>query len=203
MLPWHGRGRGSIPRRSIKFIFCMTPLVSAVNQILSIITIIGQAIIVSFFVFMIFYKKSFARVKIVFTAHGILFVFIIACIATCGSLFFSEIAKFDPCKLCWFQRIFMYPQAILFAIAFWKKDKNIFQYSIPLSIIGACIAAYHYSIQISAIPSLFCTAGSPESCVEKPFMMYGYISIPMMSLTAFLLILMTGAVVKVYDKKEN
>ena len=179
----------------------MTPLVSAVNQILSIMTIIGQALIVSFFILLI-YKKGWLVVRNFIAKYGIFFAFIIALVSTLGSLFFSEIAGFEPCKLCWFQRIFMYPQVIFFGIAIWKKDNAVFRYAIPLSIVGGAIAAYHYSVQVRAIVSVACEQGSAESCATNPFMNFGYISIPMMSLTAFLLLICVGIIKKVNDKNQ-
>ncbi|OGF23898.1 hypothetical protein A3H66_01205 [Candidatus Falkowbacteria bacterium RIFCSPLOWO2_02_FULL_45_21] len=110
-----------------------------------------------------------------------------------GSLFYPEIAQYAVCRLCWYQRIFMYPQAILLGLAAWRQDKNIALYSIILSAFGALIAAYHYYIQLSgalaAVPS--CSAvGYSVSCSERFIMQFGYITIPLMSLTAFLMIIL-------------
>ncbi|MCX6731550.1 MAG: disulfide bond formation protein B, partial [Candidatus Parcubacteria bacterium] len=98
----------------------------------SILTVIGQIIIVS----LIFSKTIREKVG----ERAVLFSFIVALIATAGSLIFSEVLKLEPCKLCWFQRIFMYPQVFLLGTALFKKDKNIADYSIFLSVIGAAIA---------------------------------------------------------------
>ncbi len=68
-------------------------------------------------------------------------------IATLGSLYFSEIMKFEPCVLCWYQRIFMYPFVLWLGIAVAKKDYRIASYSLPIATIGACISLYHYAIQ--------------------------------------------------------
>ncbi len=70
-------------------------------------------------------------------------------IATLGSLYFSEIMKFEPCVLCWYQRIFMYPFVLWLGIAVAKKDYRIASYSLPIATIGACISLYHYAIQKS------------------------------------------------------
>ncbi|WP_249686020.1 disulfide oxidoreductase, partial [Bacillus velezensis] len=66
-------------------------------------------------------------------------------IATLGSLYFSEIMKFEPCVLCWYQRIFMYPFVLWLGIAVVKKDYLIASYSLPIASIGACISLYHYA----------------------------------------------------------
>ena len=69
--------------------------------------------------------------------------FLQALIATLGSLFFSEILKFPPCVLCWYQRIAMYPLVLILAMGILKKDKNLPLYVLPLSIIGMLIGVYH------------------------------------------------------------
>lgn len=124
-------------------------------------------------------------------SSGLTLMLTVAIVATAGSLFLSDIAGWTPCKLCWYQRIFMYPQVILLGIALWKKDRNIALHILLLSIIGALIAGYHYSEQVMAAltpadPLKPCdTTGT--SCASTPFFRFGYITIPMMALTAFAL----------------
>ncbi|MCX6701986.1 MAG: disulfide bond formation protein B [Candidatus Zambryskibacteria bacterium] len=67
--------------------------------------------------------------------------------AVIGSLIYSEIISFPPCDLCWYQRMFMYPQAIIVLMAMFRKDKTIIDYLVPLSILGAVIALYQSFIQ--------------------------------------------------------
>ena len=81
--------------------------------------------------------------NMLYLPHGELFI------ATLGSLYFSEIMKFEPCVLCWYQRIFMYPFVLWLGIAVAKKDYRIASYSLPIATIGACISLYHYAIQKS------------------------------------------------------
>lgn len=166
----------------------MTP-VEAVNQILTFLTVAAQAIaaflVISFFL----PKKQKQKILKFFSKKAILFAFIISLTATLGSLFYSEVAGYTPCKLCWFQRIFMYPQPILFGLAIWKKDKSIIKYGLTLSIIGGLIALYHYLLQVGVVPNGACGAvGYSVSCSQRFVMEFGYITIPMMSLTAFGLI---------------
>lgn len=142
--------------------------------------------------------KSIAIVKKcddLLTSKALLWGLVISLTATAGSLFFSEIAQFGPCKLCWFQRIFMYPLPILFGVAMYKKDLGIRIYALKLAVIGAVIAAYHYFLQIHSIlfPNVSLdtpcsTVGYSPSCSEYFVLNYGYITIVMMSLTAFALI---------------
>ncbi len=124
--------------------------------------------------------------------YALAFAFVVALVSTLGSLYYSEVAHYEPCRLCWFQRIFMYPQAILLGMAFFRKDTKIFSYALPLSIIGGAISIYHYYIQVKAAVTAS-TASSCSatgvSCASTPFFSYGYITIPFMALTGFALII--------------
>ncbi|MBP1993726.1 disulfide oxidoreductase [Paenibacillus eucommiae] len=113
---------------------------------------------------------------------------LIAVVATLGSLYFSEIRDFIPCELCWYQRILMYPLSVLLGIAAFYQDTAIKKYILPLSIIGALIAAFHYMEQ--KIPGFAaikpCTQGVP--CTTQHINWLGFITIPFLALTAFVLI---------------
>lgn len=111
-----------------------------------------------------------------------------ALVATLGSLFFSEIWHLPPCTLCWYQRIFMYPLAILIAVGIVKKDKNLSDYALSLSIPGLVIAIYHNLLYYKILPESIapCTAG--VSCTTKFFAWFGFVTIPLLSLLAFAII---------------
>lgn len=168
-------------------------MVSFINQLLGILTVVGQFTIICLFFIFLFRKSNNKRVgKIInyFKRYGLIAAFLVSLIATGGSLFYSEVAKYEPCKLCWFQRIFMYPQVVLLGMALLKRDKKIADYSIILSSIGALIALYHYNLQLGMSPLIPCsTVGYSVSCAQKFVMQFGYITIPMMAFTAFLLII--------------
>lgn len=154
--------------------------------ILACLTVAGQVIILALFFSFVFYKNKFSEF---FRKRALLLAFIVALAATLGSLFFSEIAGYAPCELCWFQRIFMYPQVIILGTALIRKEKIIAPYGIVLSLMGAFIAAYNYILQISSVPSTVCSiTASANSCSQKVIFEFGYITIATMSLTAFLLI---------------
>ena len=164
-------------------------MTTLVNQILSILTVAGQAVVLLILILYFFDAKN--SILAFFSKNSIKFSFIVALVAMLGSLFFSEVAGYEPCKLCWFQRIFMYPQVFLLGLALWKKEKIVAKRnSIMLSVIGAVIASYHYLLQIGIAPELPCSAtGYSVACSQRFIMSFGYITIPMMALTAFLLIL--------------
>ncbi len=161
-------------------------LIEIIIKGLAFATVLGD-IVLLMFILLILRRDFFPKAKKCLAKHKLLFSFIIASIATLGSLFFSEIAKFEPCKLCWIQRIFMYPMALILGLALIYKDKNIKRYIILLGIIGSLFSAYHYFTQMFAAPS-FCSA-TEVSCTTKSIAMFGYVTIPMMALTAFLMII--------------
>lgn len=180
-------------------------MTSNVINLLSILTIIGDAVVACLLGLLVYCrvsKKRDNRLLVWVGEHGMLFAFIVALIATIGSLFLSEVAKFTPCRLCWFQRIFMYPQVVVLGVALWKKEKvlAIFQ-SLILSAVGAVFAAYHYNLQMFAKVVKPCSTTDPVSCAEKVVIHYGYITIPMMALTAFLMIILFLVAVKLYGQR--
>jgi len=113
---------------------------------------------------------------------------IVALLAMVGSLYFSEIAKLPPCALCWFQRIAMYPLVLLLGIASFRRDVGIRVYAIPLAAIGATISVYHLLLEWRIVEvSLICEVDNP--CSNVLFRQFGFISLPFLALTAFLLII--------------
>lgn len=118
----------------------------------------------------------------------LLLAWLAAIIATLGSLYFSEVMHFIPCMLCWYQRIFMYPLAIILGIAFYRNDQGIYRYVLPLSIIGMLISGYHTLLQ--KLPYLqqfeMCTTGVP--CSKDYINWLGFITIPLLAFIAFTII---------------
>jgi len=110
--------------------------------------------------------------------------------AVVGSLVYSNIVGFPPCDLCWWQRIFMYPQLIIVALAYYRKDKAVIDYLVPLSVIGAVVALYQSFVQwgFSFGVGGGCVAVGGE-CAKVYFMQYSYITIPFMSFTVFVYII--------------
>ncbi|WP_444683939.1 disulfide oxidoreductase [Alkalicoccus luteus] len=108
--------------------------------------------------------------------------------ATLGSLFFSEVMNYVPCDLCWVQRIFMYPLAVILAVAAVKKDAGVVKYSLPLSVIGAGVALYHYFIQKVPAMQEQGSACGIVPCNAQYMNWFGFITIPFLALTAFTII---------------
>lgn len=126
------------------------------------------------------------------------FGFLVTFLAFAGSLVLSEILKLPPCELCWFQRVAMYPQTLLFGIALWKNDKSVVQYTLPLSVIGLVIAVYHYIGQIN--PLILPCTNQAVSCAAKQIELLGFITIPFMSGAAFLVIILLSLIFKKFGK---
>lgn len=107
--------------------------------------------------------------------------------AMAGSLYLSEVAKFTPCKLCWYQRIAMYPLAILLAVAAVRGDRTVRRHVVPVVGIGAVVSSYH--VLLERFPSLESGTCDPTNpCSLIWFEKFGYVTIPVMALTAFIAI---------------
>lgn len=128
-------------------------------------------------------KNPFKKLANVIGQNSIPLTFLIATCATLGSLVLSELALFPPCELCWYQRIFMYPQVIILGVATFLNDARARIYALILSAIGLGIAVYHILVQL--YPGMFQCSGEVAKCSAKQLEYFGYITIPAMSATAF------------------
>jgi disulfide bond formation protein DsbB len=114
--------------------------------------------------------------------------FVVTAIATGGSLFFSEIAHFVPCELCWYQRICMYPLSIATLLAALANDERIARYLLPLPVAGAGVAVYHLLVENGVVgQSSSCLISAPGGCGIKWIDEFGYVTIPTLALTGFAL----------------
>jgi disulfide bond formation protein DsbB len=116
------------------------------------------------------------------------FAWVIALISTLGSLFFSEVMKLPPCTLCWYQRICMYPLVLVLAVGILRSDRAITFYGLPLSLTGFGIAIYHNLLYYHLIPESLAPCTEGLSCTSRQIEWIGFITIPLMSLVAFILI---------------
>lgn len=168
--------------------------VASVLEFFTLISIIFIFILVILFILKFVFRKDTNIYKWIvhfLQEHYLFLGFLIALTATFGSLFYSEIMGYVPCKLCWYQRIFMYPQVIIFLIALKSKNNmSIVWNSLILSLVGGLIAGYHYLMQIGVVSEIGCDViGYSVKCSEFFSLAYGFITIPMMSLTAFVLLI--------------
>ncbi|WP_239619244.1 disulfide oxidoreductase [Cohnella mopanensis] len=132
----------------------------------------------------------------------IFYAWAVSVVATLGSLYLSEYLHFTPCSLCWFQRIFMYPLTILLGLASARKHTFIVTYALPLVIIGGLISSYHIFVQ--EMPHEGATAScGPVSCQEDVLNAFGFLTVPMLALSAFILIFVSLLRVRHYEKRES
>lgn len=115
-------------------------------------------------------------------------MWVIALIATAGSLYFSQIRGYTPCTLCWVQRIFMYPLVIVVGVAYTQKNVRIAATTLALSVIGGAISLYHYGLQKLDFLSEAAPACGQVPCNGQYINYLGFITIPFLALTAFILI---------------
>lgn len=170
----------------------MDPIVFGID-VLATLTLIGGVTTVLLAVTLLWEPLIGKRTSLThwISGHALGLMLIVALTATLGSLFLSEFVGWSPCLLCWYQRIFMYPQAVILALAFWRNDRNVAIYILVLSLIGLLIAGGHYGEQIWAMlhpvdPLTPCN-DTGVSCARTYTFRYGYITVPMMALTAFAL----------------
>lgn len=120
--------------------------------------------------------------------YGLYLAWVVAVVATLGSLYFSEVRHFVPCVLCWYQRILMYPLVLLLGVATYRNDRGIVGYALPFSLLGVLVSSYHYLHQ--KIPGFgppgVCAGGVP--CSGQYINWLGFITIPFLALTAFIII---------------
>lgn len=125
---------------------------------------------------------------------------VVALASTLGSLFFSEVMHLPPCTLCWYQRILMYPLAILLPILIIKKDKYLPILVLPLSVIGLVIAAFHNLLYYGIIPEAQAPCAAGVSCTTKFFEWFGFVTIPFLSLMAFVVVIVSMIILLVKPK---
>ncbi len=113
----------------------------------------------------------------------------------------SRVLGFPPCELCWYQRILMFPLVAILTVGILKKDKNLPLYVLPLSIAGLIIAAYHNLLYYGVIPESINPCILGVSCLERQLELFGFITIPLLSLVSFAIINLCMALMLKGNKK--
>lgn len=121
-----------------------------------------------------------------FQLYGPYLAFGQALIAMLGSLYFSEIAGFLPCALCWYQRILMYPLVLITIVGIIKQDEFLPNYVLPFSLLGMGVSFYHYLLQLGLVGSEF--GCGTLACNSRYIDYAGFITIPFLALIAFIII---------------
>jgi len=110
---------------------------------------------------------------------------VVALLATVGSLFFSEVMGLPPCALCWYQRIAMYPLVLLIATGIITRDGRVRAYALPLTLAGLAVAVYHNLLYYGVIPETLTPCSEGASCTERQIEWFGFVTIPLMGLASF------------------
>jgi disulfide bond formation protein DsbB len=127
-------------------------------------------------------------IRVLVEGYELWLVFLVSAIATGGSLFFSEIAGFVPCELCWFQRICMYPLSIITLLAALADDRRVARYLLPLPLVGAGVSVYHLLVENGVVrQAQACLLSAPGGCATKWINEFGFVTIPTLALVGFAL----------------
>ncbi|WP_100407295.1 disulfide oxidoreductase [Bacillus solitudinis] len=132
----------------------------------------------------------------------LVFAWLTSLIATLGSLYFSQIRMFEPCTLCWYQRILMYPLVIVILIGIIQKDAKVALYSLVFSLVGFLLSTYHYALQNLSFLSETAPACGRVPCTGQYINWLGFITIPFLAGTAFLFIFICSLLVFKIKKEE-
>ena len=111
-----------------------------------------------------------------------------------GSLYFSEIADYVPCRLCWFQRIAMYPIALVAFVALRRRDAAARWYVVPMAVAGAGVSSYHYLIERGVLNDSDSCALFGPSCADIWFEEFGFVTLAFMALAGFVAIIVVNTV---------
>ncbi len=111
---------------------------------------------------------------------------VVALLATVGSLFFSEVMGLPPCVLCWYQRVAVYPLVLVIGAGIVMRDGRMKYYALPLCLAGLAVAAYHNLLYYGVIPEAAAPCEQGVPCTERQIEWLGFVTIPLMGLAAFL-----------------
>jgi len=154
--------------------------------------IVSVALLVIFFLRK---NSTFLQIADSIGKHGLLIGFVVSAVALGMTVYYSGVLGVTPCPLCYWQRIFLYPQVVLFLVALWKRDLSIADYSIALSIIGGAIALYQHALQILPGSGLPCPA-SGSSCSQRILFEFGYMTYPLMAFSLFVFLIVVMLIVR-------
>ncbi len=160
--------------------------VEQINWLLALGTIGLQIFVISSL--LVFWFRKHPTVKSFYTKtqpYLLPTAFLLALGGSALTLYYSEVIGYPPCGLCWFQRVFLYSQVVILAVAIWKQHTVIADYIIALSVFGAFFAGYQYYLQMGGASILPCPASGGD-CSRRYIFEFGYITFPFMALISFL-----------------
>lgn len=161
----------------------MTEVVQNFYGLASVVVAIAVVAVVVMAIASRFGAPWFAALADALRGYELWLGFVVAAFAMAGSLYFSEIAHYIPCPLCWYQRIAMYPLVLILLLAALRRDRGAAIYGLVQSLIGAAIALYHYQLEWFPDQAALCKQGS--LCHVIWFRALGFATIPYLSFVAF------------------
>lgn len=135
--------------------------------------------------------------------YGLYCAWLLSLISVLFSMYFSDVKHLEPCHMCWLQRIALFPLALILGVACYRGFLGISIYVLPQLILGFLIAIYQITIQEIPDFNPIDICGGGPSCSQKQLIGLGPITIPMLSATAFLLLILLLNYTRVIDKKEH
>lgn len=172
----------------------VSPFVEPFTRFLSVLSILGTigfAIGLAMFIYSFTSEKEFKLVSLI--AKYILPIgFLLTILGVFLTLYYQYSVGYAPCELCWYQRIFLYPQMFMFGYAWYKKDMKVLPHAFMLSLIGFAIAVYHHILQLGYNIYKPCsTAPFAVDCAKPSFIEYGFVTFPFMAAVLFGWLLLT------------
>ncbi len=131
-------------------------------------------------------RARWGRIKAALAGPGVDAAWVIAIVATGGSLYYSEVVNFTPCLLCWYQRIAMYPLVLILGTAALRDDRaGGRRFALPLAVLGVVLSGYHYLLQRFPGLETDVTCGLGIPCSAQWVERFGFVTIPWMAFSAF------------------
>lgn len=174
-------------------------MISTLQSLLPLFVVIFHIFLVVSLLALIF-RTSFGAPLVAWAGeHALALGLALGLITVGGSLFYSNGVGFEPCYLCWWQRVALYPMLVLFITALINRDRSVFAYVFPLSLIALILATYHSYVQWGGTPLVPCDVTA--SCAKLYVYAFGYVTIPTMSLTMAVAFLLLTWANKVYRER--
>ena len=161
---------------------------ATLTHYLALLTIVGAVFVTLFAIALVYlsYKKDMEKYAQRLGNYIFPLGFFVTLGGTFLTLFYSEVLHYAACDLCWYQRVFLYPQVFMFAYAWYKKDRAVLPYALVLSLCGLAVATYHHALQIGFDLMKPCsTAPFAVDCAKPSFIEFGFVTFPFMAVVLF------------------
>ena len=161
----------------------MTPLVAGVTYAMAVGTLLIHIALIVFIGVTIFSARWREWLHERVGSHGVNISLAIVAASLVGSLFYSEVAGFSACLLCWIIRVLVYPQLLLLGAYLYKPQRRLLWITFVMSVLATVVSAYQVSLQSGGAAIINCAiVQSLGSCETEYFRVFGYVTIASMSL---------------------